>query len=580
MCGILGIIGDYSDAPSKVFSGLKDIEYRGYDSWGIAFTDGAKFKVIKKTGFLPSSFHLPPSKLSLGHTRWATHGGVTVENAHPHTDCTGSIVLVHNGIVENYLELKKNLKSHKFISETDSEVIAHLIEEEYKKEPDFKKTVKAVFNKLKGLNAIVVSDGKEIIAAKTGSPLVIGQSKEGFLIASDPNALLPHTNKLLFLEDNQIVSLNKKIKLQSTSSPGGLIKPEWKTVDWKHTNSDIENYPHFMLKEINQQSEVLKKVVENIKEINAVADLIKKSGDSYLIGCGSAAYACIAGTYLFSKYAKSHVNFAAGSEFTFSQEFLNNKSLLIAVSQSGESIDVIEPVISARSRGAKIVSLVNVLGSTLFRISDKPVLLNAGVEKGVASTKAFISMVAHLILLSHCMVGRQNEAKKIILDSSKEIKRIIKKTLEIKKLAGKIKKNKNIYILGRGLNYPIALESALKIKEISYIHAEGFAGGELKHGVIALIEKNIPVIVYVPEDETKGSILANAIEVKARGAYVIGVAAKNNPIFDFHFEIKNVGAGSILPSVVFAQLLSYYLSTALGLNPDKPRNLAKSVVVR
>ncbi|EKD91023.1 MAG: hypothetical protein ACD_30C00051G0005 [uncultured bacterium] len=579
MCGIFGIIGSDSDAPLKVFSGLKDIEYRGYDSWGIAFPNGKNFKVIKKTGFLPNHYSLPPSPLSLGHTRWATHGGVTQENAHPHSDCTGKVVLVHNGIVENYLDFKKSLTSHKFKSETDSEVMVHLIEDELKRTKEFKTAVANVFNKLDGLNAIVVADGKEIVAAKIGSPLVIGKNKDGFLLASDPNALLLHTNKLLFLEDNQMAVLNKKIELFSLPKMQ-KITPRFKTVDWKHTKSDLGKYPHFMLKEINEQPEVLKRVLKNTAEIKEVSDLIKKAQGTYLIGCGTAAYACIAGTYLFSKYAKFHVNFAAGSEFNFSQDFLNDKSLLIAISQSGESIDVVEPVTSAKAKGTKVVSLVNVLGSTLFRMSHKPVLLNAGVEKGVASTKAFISMVAHMILLSLSMVGKQTEAKKIILDSAKEIERILKKSSEIKKLADEIKKSKNIYVLGRGLNYPIALESALKIKEISYIHAEGFAGGELKHGVIALIEKDTPVIVYVPEDETKGSILANAMEVKARGAYVIGAAAQNNPIFDFYFEVKDVGASSILPSVVFAQLLAYHLSTGLGLNPDKPRNLAKSVVVR
>ncbi len=579
MCGIFGIVG--SDAPQKTFSGLIDIEYRGYDSWGIAswMLDAGKWKIDKKIGFLPPSLNLPSSNIAIGHTRWATHGGVTELNAHPHIDCTGKLVIVHNGIVENYLELKKTLKKHKIKSETDTEIIIHIIEEEYGKDKNLIKAVSTVFKKLDGLNALVVTDGKEIVACKIGSPLVAGVGNGELLVASDPNALLPHTKKLLFLEDGQMVSLNSKLELMNAVTLK-KITPKFTQVDWSHSVSNLEKFPHFLIKEIYEQPAVLRAISQNIAEVENVAQFIKKAYGTFLIACGSASYSCLLGVYLFSKIAKKHVNFSIGSEFNYIQDYLTPKSLLIAVSQSGESIDTLEPVVAAKKKGVKVVSLVNVLGSSLYRQADYPVLLQAGMEKAVCSTKALTAMFAHMVLLSYCLIGKRKEAEKIILDSAKEIEAILKRKDEIKALAKKIYKKEHIFILGRGVSYPVALEATLKIKENTYIHAEGFAGGELKHGVISLIDKGTPVVCFVPNDETKDAMLANAMEVKSRGAYVIGVGPENNPVFDWYFKVKDVGASSVIPHPVFAQLLSYYLALELGRNPDKPRNLAKSVVVR
>jgi glutamine---fructose-6-phosphate transaminase (isomerizing) len=579
MCGIFGVVGKEDKAANVTFSGLKDIEYRGYDSWGVAYVQNDGFVINKKIGFLPEKMEFPASNLSLGHTRWATHGGVTDENAHPHTDCSGKLVIVHNGIVENYLELKKELKSHVFKSETDTEVIIHLIEVEFNKSQNLKNSVSSIFKRLHGLNAIVVSDGKEIISIKTGSPVVLGKGDNALYIASDPNAILPHTKELLFLEDNQLVCLGADLTLFDNQTNNSLT-PNFTTVDWDYSSSSLANYPHFMIKEINEQPKVLRTIAQNAGELEKVAEMIKDAYGTYFIGCGTAAYSCLLGTYLFSKFSKKHVNFSIGSEFNYVQDFLTDKSLLIAVSQSGESIDVVEPVGAAKKKGAKIVSLVNVLGSTLYRMANYPVLLQAGVEKGVASTKAFLAMASSMIMLSMILEGKKEEAKEILEKSANEIDKILKQTDSIKSLADKIHDRKHIYVLGRGLSYPIALESALKIKEISYIHAEGFPGGELKHGPIALIEKGTPVLVYVPNDETKDAVLANAMEVKARGAYVIGVGVSESEAFDFFFKVEDTGASSVLPHVVFAQLLAYYLTLKLDLNPDKPRNLAKSVVVR
>lgn len=580
MCGIFGVIGaDIQDAPQLVFRGLSDIEYRGYDSWGVAFPQDGSFKLLKKIGFLPKTISTPNSSLAVGHTRWATHGGVTDANAHPHSDCTGELIIVHNGIVENYLPLKKQLKGHLFKSETDSEVIVHLVEQQRKIYPSLKESVAAAFNKLQGLNAIVVSDGKHIVACKNSSPLVIGKAKAGYVIASDPNAILPLTNQLLFLEDNQLVVLNEKLELYSVQTLKSL-PIRITEVDWQHTTSELKNYPHFMLKEMYEQPKVLRTIIQNIGNASKVAKLIKNAYGTYFIGCGSASYACIAGEYLFSTIAKKHVNFSVGSEFNYTEDFLTNKSLLIAVSQSGETIDVVEPVEKAKQKGTKIVSLTNTLGSTLYRMSDMALLLQAGPEKGVAATKTLIAMLANMILLAYCVNNTMDEGEQILQKSAKAVESVLKRKQSISRLATKIQSSKHIYILGRGLSYSVALETALKIKEISYIHAEGFAGGELKHGVIALVEKNTPVIVYVPEDETKDGILANAMEVKARGALIIGVGVEENPVFDFFFKVEDCGASSIIPHTVFAQLLGYYLAVKLGHNPDKPRNLAKSVVVR
>lgn len=586
MCGIFGIVSNDNFSASTVFRGLLDIEYRGYDSWGVAYLDSGKFKVEKQIGFLPKDKTFPGTEVAIGHTRWATHGGVTELNAHPHASCDGKIVMVHNGIVENYLELKKELKGHEIKSETDTEIVVHLIEDELKRyeigdrKYDLKLAVSDVFKKVTGLNAFVVSDGKTIVAVKKGSPIVAGDSEKGAIIASDPNAILPHTKKLLFLEDNDLVEVDSSgLKLYdalSLESRGA----KFTEVDWEYNNEKLDEYPYFLEKEINEQPRVLLSIAKNTDEMEKVAEEIKKAYGTYLIACGSASYSCLLGVYLLSHIAKRHVNFSIGSEFNYVQDFIKEKSLVIAVSQSGETIDVVEPVGNAKKKGAKIISLVNVLGSTLYRMADHPVLLNAGPEKAVCSTKALTAMFAHMVLLAYCLIDKKEEGEKILLDSAKEIESIIERKDDIKKLAQKIVDQKHMFILGRGLSYPVALEATLKIKENTYIHAEGFAGGELKHGVIALIAKGTPVIVFVPNDETREAMLANAMEVKARGAFIIGVGPENNPVFDYFFEVKDTGASSVIPHPVFAQLLSYYLALELGNNPDKPRNLAKSVVVK
>ncbi len=578
MCGIFGFVGENDNAANMVFEGLREIEYRGYDSWGVAFLEEGKLIVEKQIGFLPEGVHLQGANIALGHTRWATHGGVTEENAHPHLDCTGKLVLVHNGIVENYLELKETLEGHNFKSNTDTEVIVHLIEDQIKEGLELEAAAEKVFGILKGLNAFAVTDGEKVVVAKKGSPLVLGANGKGYFVASDPGAILPHTNKLVFLEDGQVATLNHQMKIKNTLN-GQAVTPVYVEVGWVHKAADKGEFDHFMLKEIHEQPRVLFDLAQNMEELAGVVEMVKEK-EVFVVGCGTSAHAGIVGQYLLSKISKKRVNFITGAEFPYIQDFINSKSLVLAISQSGESIDVVEPVGGAKRVGANVVSIVNVMGSTLYRMSDVPVLMRAGVEKGVASTKAFTATVGRMIGLSYGLAGKFEEAKEIVLKSAQETEKVLEKKDEIYEIAKSLKDARHIYVMGRGLSYPVAMEAALKIKEVSYIHTEGFAGGELKHGPIALIDKGTPVIVFVPNDETREAVLANAMEVKARGARVIGIGPENNTAFNVWIEVADTGASSVIPHTVVSQLLAYDLAVLLGKNPDKPRNLAKSVVVR
>lgn len=587
MCGIFGYIGTKTNAAQIVLEGLKILEYRGYDSWGIAVKSGNKLTIEKHIGKIGgANTILPKSSLGIGHTRWATHGGVTVANAHPHLDCSKKIAVVHNGIVENHSQLTKYLTKvgHKFLSETDTEVVSHLIEENLKKTHEFSEAVRLAYLKLNGLNAIVALDvdSQEIVAAKNGSPLIIGRAKNDFFIASDASAIIPYTRKLLFLEDNKMVVINKQVKV-SIIKNGSNIRPTFEEIDWKVEEAEIGKYKHFMIKEIHDQSKVLRNIAKNYeKEITILSNAIKNARGTFFIGVGTAFNACLEGSYFFSKIAKLHINPVIGSEFNYLEDFITKKSLVIAFSQSGETIDVIEPLNRVKSKGAKIAALVNVLGSTIYRSSDIKVLLAAGPEKAVASTKAFTAKLAMIFLLAYKMVGKQKIARLLLLDTAREVERLCsKKSIDgLKKIAKILSKSNHIYVIGRGASYPVALEAALKIKEVSYIHTEGFAGGELKHGPIALIDSGTPVIVFAPNDETYESIISNATEIKSRGGLIVGIGAEKSDVFDHFIEVKDLGEASSIAQVVPAQLISYYITLEKKYDPDKPRNLAKSVTVK
>ncbi len=587
MCGIFGFVGKEENVSGMILEGLKTLEYRGYDSWGIAVKNGNKIEVKKKVGkILNPKLKLPKSTIGIGHTRWATHGGVTFENAHPHLDCKKQIAVIHNGIIENFEELKTGLlkKGHTFYSETDTEVFAHLVEENLKTK-GFASSVRDSFNSLKGLNAMVClnSLSKEIIAVKNGSPLVVGVSKKGFFVSSDVVGIIKHTRKIMFLEDNKMVILGEKLKLIDLKK-GKNIKPVFQNLKWKFEKADKGKFKHFLLKEIYEQPDVLKNIALNYKDqTKKLASLIRSAFGTFLVGCGTASYAALSGEYIFSRVAKKHINFSTGSEFNYIEDFIKKGSLVIPISQSGETIDIVESVGKAKKKGAKIVAITNVLGSTVYRQSDYKILLGAGPEKAVIGTKSFTAMVAVLILTAYTFIKKQSEGCEILLKASKDVRKILepKAISKIKKLAKLLSQKEHIYLIGRGLSFVTALEAALKIKETTYIHAEGFAGGELKHGVISLIDKGTPCMVFAPNDETYSDIISNAQEIKARGGFIIGIGPKSNQVFDIFLETGDSSDATIIPQIVIAQLLAYYLAIEKGnKDPDKPRNLAKSVTVK
>ncbi len=594
MCGIFGYVGPSNKATSIVLAGLKDLEYRGYDSWGIAAVPEVKGKeevkiVVKKmTGKIgtASVLDMPKSTFAFGHTRWATHGGVSDINAHPHLDCTGKIAIIHNGILENYQELKARLlkKGHKFISQTDTEVAVHLIEE-YAKTMLFSKAVQKAFNEMKGLNAFIVMNttNKQFVAVRNGSPLVVGFGDTENFLASDAAALLPYTKQVHFLEDDEMALVSQKGVMIFNARTGERIRPKKQLLTWSQTQVEKGDYPYFMLKEIYEQPGVVADIAASaLGQAQKMADVMKTLKHIYLVGCGTASYAAIAGEYLFSKIAGEHVNVAIGSEFGYHLDFLTQQSLVVAISQSGETMDILESVKKAKEKKAVIVALVNVLGSTLYREADKKMLIGAGPEKGVASTKVFTGMLAHLTMLAYALAGNPAEGSRVLTMAVKSMKSVLsdKSVKQLKNLAQTLKSKEHIYVIGRGLSYPTALETALKIKEISYIHAEGLAAGELKHGPLALVTSGTPCIAFLPDDETYGANLAGVMEMKARGGYIIGISHTPHGIFDEYIHVEDAKEATIIPNVVVAQLLAYYLTLARGFDPDMPRNLAKSVTVK
>ena len=593
MCGIFAYKGHKTNAAEIVIKGLKKLEYRGYDSWGIAYKTDHKINVYKEVGKIGSfdinnpenkvDFSLPCS-LAVGHSRWATHGGVTIANAHPHLSSDDSIAIVHNGIIENYAKLKKDLikKGYKFKSETDTEVIVHLIHEN--KKLGLKEAVKKAISYLQGRYAILVICENEdlLIAARRGSPLIVGSGNNEYFIASDIPAFLEYTRKVMYLDDNEMVVINKKIEFFNLET-GKKINKREVTINWDAKEAEKGEFPHFMIKEIMEQKETISRAInQDEKKILKIVEAIRKAYGTYLIGCGTAGKVCLAGSYLFAKIAKRHVNATFGSEFPSLQDFITEKSLMIAVSQSGETADTLEAIEVAKKKGAKVLSIINVEGSSMDRMSDYSINIKAGPEKAVASTKATTSQLAILTLLAYAIAGKLDEGKVLLVETASKINDMLNPRYEerIMKLAEKIKDAESMYVIGKGLNYPMALEAAIKLQEVSYIHAEGFAGGELKHGPIALISKDVPCIAFVANDETKHEILGNAMEVKARGGYIIGVSPENNEIFDYWIKVPDAGNASPIVNIIPVQLLAYQLAVLRKNNPDMPRNLAKSVTVK
>lgn len=593
MCGIFGYVGPRTDTAAIVLDGLKALEYRGYDSWGVGVVPvtGRKSKnqiiIKKKAGKIgdASVGNMPKSYFGFGHTRWATHGGVNDVNAHPHLACDRKTAIVHNGIVENYLEIKKLLRrSHKILSDTDTELAAHLVEE-YREKYGFSEGVRHAFLKLRGLSAFLVADSisQTLVAVTSGPPLAIGVGKNENFVGSDANAFLKHTRNVIFLEDDQLAILSQdKVDVIDVKT-GKRTLPKIQKISWQQSLATKEHYDHFMLKEIYEQPKVLGNISVNFDvRIARFAKLLNSYSRVYLVGCGTASYVSLAGSYLLSKVAQKQVIPIAGSEFVYQEPFLDKKTLVIFLSQSGETLDIIEPLKRVKAKGIKTAAIVNAFGSSLYRLSEEKIWLEAGPEIGVATTKAFAAKLAVLGLTAFELARQKKTGKKLLRRATTELSQILKPKYQalLDSLAKILYPHQKIFVIGRGLSYPLALETALKIKEISYIHAEGFSGGELKHGPIALIEKGTPCIVLAPSDETYEATLSNAMEIKARGGYVIGLSAKREDVFDFHLPLKDCGVFTTLTQVAVAQLLAYKLTLLKGYDPDKPRNLAKSVTVK
>ncbi len=590
MCGIFGYVGHKSTAPQIVLEGLKFLEYRGYDSWGVAVVPQSSHTIVvkKRAGKIGTGTvsELPKGTLALGHTRWATHGGVTEKNAHPHLDCTKKIAVIHNGIVENHEALRKMLKAkgHLFVSDTDTEVIVHLVEE-YAKTTMFSKAVQRAFKELDGLNAIILinTTSHEMIAARNGSPLVVGFGVNENFLASDPAALLPHTKQVHFLDDDEMAIVKDDSIHIYNATTGDDVRPRKQMLTWTAKEAEKGHYPFFMLKEIHEQAGLLSEIAsESAGQSIVIAKELKKAPRVYMVGAGTSSHAARTASYLFSLIAKKLINFGVASEFDHRVSIIPEKSVLVALSQSGETMDLIDVVKKAKAKHIKIFSLVNVVGSTLWRMSDLKLAIGAGPEKGVASTKAFITKIAHLLLIAYAMVNKVKEGQTLLIKAAKAAKEVTTKTYteRIVALAQKLKDVQHMYIVGHGLSYCAALESALKIKEISYIHAEGIPADELKHGTLALVTEGSICMVFAPHDEHYQSTMANAMEMKARGGYIIGISDTKDEVFDEFLPVTNVGLATIIPNIMVAQLLAYYLTIDRGYDPDMPRNLAKSVTVR
>jgi glucosamine--fructose-6-phosphate aminotransferase (isomerizing) len=606
MCGIVGYIGNKEASPI-LLAGLKRMEYRGYDSYGFCFlnnNDSFLFKRIGKIDNTEKEFLNQDSagQIGIGHSRWATTGLVTEENAHPHCDCKGEIFVVHNGIIENYKELKANLikEGHTFKSETDTEVIAHLIEKYYVN--NLEEAVSKALADIRGTYGLAVITTKEpdkLVAARMSSPLIIGVGTDEFLVASDPSAIITRTRQIINLDDGEIAVLRKD---------GFCILKEEKeatknieTIDWDIEQAEKGGYEHFMLKEIMEEPNVIEdamrgRLVEKdglakLGGLEVVQNQLRKIDNLILIGCGTAYYAAKVGEYMLEEYANIPTLTDIGSEFRYRKPIVNKNTAAIFVSQSGETADTMAALREMKAKGVLTLGITNVVGSSQSRESDAGVYTRSGPEIAVASTKAFIGQLTILALIT-IYLGRQRDMSivmgKRIVDELMKIpelaKEILKQKDEIKKIAEKYKQYRDFWFIGRKYNYPIALEGALKLKEVSYVHAEGVAGGELKHGPLALIDENCPTIAICPSDSVYEKMVSNIEEVKARKGKVIAIATVGNEeikdiVDDVIYIPKTLEMLTPILSVIPLHLFAYYFADSLERDIDKPKNLAKSVTV-
>ncbi len=591
-----------------LIDGLRRLEYRGYDSAGIALLDKGNLTVAKSKGkveLLDNSVNRShySGTVGIGHTRWATHGEPSVTNAHPHTDCSKSIAIVHNGIIENYLELKEKLikEGHKFRSKTDSEVIAHLIEKYYK--GNLEKAVLSSIKKLKGSYAIAVitkDEPHKVVAVKCGSPLIVGIGKEENFVASDVPAILTHTRKVIYLHDYDVVVLNEK-KVQIKNIKGKNVNRRVEKITWDINAAEKGGYSHFMLKEIEEQPDVILNIIKRriddkrrifFDELKLNKNDFKSIKKITIIACGTAWHAGLIGKYLIEKHARIPVEVDLSSEYRYRKPPSIKNELVIAVSQSGETADTLAALRLARHNKLKVITVCNVIGSSMVRESDSVIYTHAGPEIGVASTKAYTAQISIFYLLAvhlaflRGVIGRNTEHKlvKEFEELPKLITRILNNKKDIESCAEKYKQASSFLYLGRNINYPTALEGALKLKEISYIHAEGCSAGEMKHGPIALVDEKLPTVCIAPKSVTYEKMLSNIQELKARCGIVVSVATERDNIIkkhsDYVIHIPKVNEDlSCILATIPLQLLAYYMAVAKGRDVDRPRNLAKSVTV-
>ena len=578
MCGIIGYVGN-QHASEVIQRSLETLEYRGYDSVGIAIDTPEGLEVRKDKGMVKPvsgslSFSSMEGTFGIGHTRWATHGVPCRKNAHPHTDQSGEFAIVHNGVIENYQELRDELKAagHEFSSDTDSEIVAHLISRCAAEGKDTFEAFLSALNRLRGSFAIVLmrSGERTLYAARRNSPLVIGLGEGESFAASDIPALLDHTRTFVALEEGEVAVLSDS-GAEFFDLAGNTVPKEPFTVDWSRGMAEKGGYPHFMLKEIEEQKANIRETLA--ADTEAAQELLASARKVHLIACGTSYHASLMFKYLSQKCLGKSCDAAIASEYS-SIASPDGETLAIAITQSGETSDTLRAVEYAKSRGAKVLAITNVVGSSITRLADEVVYLNVGPEISVASTKAFTSQLA--VIYKLLFPGKDLSGIPALISKSLE------NSPKIKEVAEKIKGSPNIFFIGRSLSLPITMEGALKLKEISYLHAEAYPGGELKHGPLSLIEEGVPVIALAPNDDSVYKMLGNIKEVRARGGFVISLTNSK--------EIENESDLSIpLPDsdplfypfsmVLPLQLLAYYVSVARGIDPDRPRNLAKSVTV-
>jgi glucosamine--fructose-6-phosphate aminotransferase (isomerizing) len=614
MCGIIGYIGPKPVVPVLI-EGLRRLEYRGYDSAGVAVVNGHGIDVRRSAGKLSNLESVITDEpltgvYGLGHTRWATHGRPTEENAHPHRDCTGRIVVVHNGIIENYLELKQELQSkgHKFVTETDTEVVAHLVEAEWK-DDGLEKAVLRAMQRLRGLFAIVLlssDDREKIVAVRNGPPVVVGLGNGEWFVASDIPAILQHTRDVTFLDDQEMAVVTQG-GVQFLNLSGQPIEKKAQRVTWDPVQAEKAGYKHFMLKEIFEQPTAVRETILGrvsrdtglvfLDEMNLTDEDFRNISKVQLLACGTSWHAGLVGKFLIEQMAGLPCEVDYGSEFRYRSPIVDDKTLTVVITQSGETADTLAALREAKSRGARSLAICNVVGSMATRETDGTLYTHAGPEIGVASTKAFTCQLVALHILAMYLgqvrgvlaEDRRRELISALLRLPKTLEEVLKTTgKQIEDIAGRFHNRTDFLYLGRGINYPIALEGALKLKEISYIHAEGYPAGEMKHGPIALIDEKMPVVAIAPHDHVYEKMLSNVQEAKARGGAVIALTTTGD---DMMWRLLNGNTDSIitLPAippelapiaiVVPLQLLAYHIAVRRGCDVDQPRNLAKSVTV-